>query len=73
MAGVADTVLGAQQAIGHFDSVWDVAFLPQSDATQGRPMAMSASQDEHLILWDLDSGQLLRRFDAGTGMLEPGR
>ncbi len=28
MSGVADTVTGSQQATGHYDSVWDLAFLP---------------------------------------------
>jgi WD40 repeat protein len=62
MSGVADTVIGAQQAIGHYDSVWDVAFLPDGHS------ALSVSQDGHAILWDLDAGQLLRRFDAETGL-----
>jgi WD40 repeat protein len=62
MSGVPDTVTGAQQAIGHYDSVWDVAFLPDGHS------ALSVSQDEHAILWDLDSGQLLQRFDAETGL-----
>ena len=47
--GVADTVTGATQAIGHFDSVWGVAFLPD-----GR-RALSVSQDENAILWDISA------------------
>jgi WD40 repeat protein/tRNA A-37 threonylcarbamoyl transferase component Bud32 len=67
MAGVADTVAGAQQAIGHYDAVWAVAFRPD-----GRT-ALSVSQDEFAILWDLetedDASRLVQRFDAEIGLL----
>jgi WD40 repeat protein/tRNA A-37 threonylcarbamoyl transferase component Bud32 len=42
---------------GHYDSVWDVAFGPD-----GRT-ALSVSEDQGSILWDLDAGKLLRRFE----------
>lgn len=62
MAGVADTVAGSQEAIGHYDSVWGVAFRPD-----GRT-ALSVSQDEFAILWDLETGQLATRFDTNIGL-----
>jgi WD40 repeat protein len=68
MPGVTDTVLGSQQTIGHYDSVWAVAFLPDPLAATGSRTALSVSQDEHAILWDLEAGQLIRRFDAETGL-----
>jgi WD40 repeat protein/DNA-binding SARP family transcriptional activator len=62
MAGVDDTVAGSQVAIGHFDGVWDVAFRPDGKT------ALSVSQDEFVILWDLETGELITRFDANAGL-----
>jgi len=63
MSGVADTVAGSLEAIGHYDSVWGVAFRPD-----GRT-AVSVSQDEFAILWDLETGQLVSRVDTNVGLL----
>jgi WD40 repeat protein len=62
MSGVADTVEGSQQATGHYDSVGGVAFLPDGHT------ALSVSQDEFAILWNLETGQLIQRFDTETGL-----
>jgi WD40 repeat protein len=62
MTGVADAVAGSREGGGHFDSVWGVAFHPD-----GRT-AVSVSQDEFVILWDLETGQLASRIDADIGM-----
>jgi WD40 repeat protein/type II secretory pathway predicted ATPase ExeA len=62
MTGVADTVEGSQKAIGHFDSVWGVAYRPHSRT------ALSVSVDEFVILWDLETGQLVQRFDTEVGL-----
>ncbi|MGD2205177.1 MAG: BTAD domain-containing putative transcriptional regulator [Anaerolineae bacterium] len=69
LAGVADTVAAAQQAAGHYDAVWGVAFLPGDP--QGSPgrRAVSVSQDEFVILWDLETGQPVARFDTNFGLL----
>ncbi len=62
-------VQGSPQAVGHSGSVRAVAFLPQPLDTAGGAGALSVSEDAHAILWDLDTGQLIRSFDVGTGVV----
>lgn len=75
LAGVADTMAAVEQAhqvreAGHYDAVWGVTFLP--DAAQGSAgrRAVSASQDEFVILWDLETGQAAARFDTDVSLFD---
>ncbi|MBU1746716.1 MAG: hypothetical protein KKA73_03430 [Chloroflexi bacterium] len=51
-----DTVLYTPQLVGHQGPVWDVAISPA-----GR-IAMSVSEDQYAILWDLETGELVREY-----------
>jgi WD40 repeat protein/DNA-binding SARP family transcriptional activator len=62
MTGIDDTITGSQQALGHYNGVWGVAFRPDGLS------ALSASQDESVIWWDLETGQVITRFDVDAGV-----
>ena len=44
--------------LGHIDAAWGVAFVPGSET------AISVSQDQFALLWDLREGKQLRRYSA---------
>jgi WD40 repeat protein/DNA-binding CsgD family transcriptional regulator len=51
---------------GHTDWINDVIFNPASTA-DNRLTALSASQDGLVILWDVATGEIIRRFDGQSG------
>ncbi|MBN1137697.1 MAG: hypothetical protein JXM73_14010 [Anaerolineae bacterium] len=51
-----DLALYTPQLVGHQGPVWDVAISPA-----GR-IAMSVSEDQYAILWDLETGELVREY-----------
>lgn len=63
MTSVGDTFAGSREGGGHFDSVWGVAFQPDGH------IGLSVSQDEFLIIWDLETGELTSRIDMNIGTL----
>lgn len=75
MAGQADTMAAVQPAEGeeldptrgHFDAVWGVAFLPEG--TGGRT-ALSVSQDEYLLWWDLETGTRIKAIHVEIGLFD---
>ncbi len=65
MSGYASTLamLGDSQLQGHFDAVCGVCFTPDGQS------AISVSQDEYVILWDLETGTLRDAMYQGVGLL----
>jgi WD40 repeat protein/DNA-binding SARP family transcriptional activator len=60
-----------QRFVGHTAEVTQVAFSPGCDPAQsetaGRCMVLSAGGDGVIILWDMESGEALRRYEGHQG------
>ncbi len=76
MAGQADTVAAVQPAEGetldptrgHFDAVWGVALMPDAFEEAGERTALSVSQDEYLVWWDLETGTRIKALHIENGL-----
>jgi WD40 repeat protein len=56
-------------ASNHHGQVWGVAFVPHPAADVGPQRALSVSQDQFVILWDLAAGKVLFRHTIDIGIL----
>ncbi len=57
---------GGPESDGHTNWINDVVFNPAS-AAEDRLTALSASEDGSIILWDITTGEAIRRFDWHGG------
>jgi WD40 repeat protein len=59
--------------VGHTAEVTQLAFSPGCDPAQsetaGRCMVLSAGDDNVIILWDMESGEALRRYEGHLGAI----